>query len=147
MNEKNITQNLCKKLLEVYNYKSLAHTNFSNRTNIGEIVTVQEVLYKQDDINLNHPIVWSGQIGIILTACSEEKIEVIFLEKNMSELLYYSNHGTQVLEQKLQEIYNDDDELELHREVRIKIEKKSLLPLYAQQLELSSNIEDQNTLK
>lgn len=132
-----------KELLDIYNYKSLAHTKFSDFPKVGEIVTVQEVLYGNTDSALNEPIVWPGQIGIILALCEKKKVEVLFLDKNMRELLYYSTNAQEISED-LKKIYNDEAEREFHREIRIKIEKKFLLPLYAEELQLSATSEQKD---
>ena len=143
LNEKNTEY---KEFLDIYNYKSLLHDKFSDCSKIGEIVTVEEVLYEPNDINLDYPIVWPGQIGIILTQCEKDQVEVIFLDKDMRELLYYSRYS-ELLSKNLEKIYTDDEERVLHKEVRIEIEKKCLLPLYAEKLQLSSRNEQKHLIE
>lgn len=140
------------KFLDIYNYKSLLHDNSSDCSKIGEVVTVQEVLYEHDDINLEDPIVWPGQLGIIVTPCKNEKeqVEVIFLNKSIRELLYFSRHSEEI-PKYLNKISTNNEN---HRQIKIKIEKKFLLPLYAKELkfeekqkELRNQLEAAGVLK
>ena len=124
-----------KEFLDIYNYKPLLHDNWSGCSKIGEIVTVQEVLYEHNDIGLNDPIVWPGQIGIISRIDKkEDRVEVIFLNQNIREFLYLSTHSEKIPEH-LKNIFTDPD----HRQIKITIEKKFLFPLYAQELQFSND--------
>ncbi len=143
--ENNLDVKKFKESLKIYNYVSIMHDNLKLRYNLGHMVTVQEVLYEENDKTLENPIIWPGQVGLILTDVEknsdkpEETVaEVIFLDTNHFRLFYivdYIDFDIKSLVEALESIYNEPERLKIHREVRVLIKKKYLIPLYAEKLE------------
>lgn len=87
LQHKATTQPTLIEYLNVYDNESIPHSRYEFRYEIGQIVTVQEILYESIDTKCKCPIVYPGQVGIIFNSKKSILKQLKKLTQNLKEKL------------------------------------------------------------